>query len=126
ALVCCAGVYETSAFDELDIEDWDRVQRVNLRGTYLCARAAIAAMRPRQWGRIVTFSSIAAQTGGLAAGPAYVASKAAVIGLTRSLANAAGPDGITVNCLSPGIIDTPMTAALGAEAKHDTARRAAL
>ncbi|HZV72238.1 MAG TPA: SDR family NAD(P)-dependent oxidoreductase [Conexibacter sp.] len=117
-LVTCAGIYETRDLAETTAETWDQVLGVNLRGTFLCAQAAIAAMRPRGWGRVVTFTSMAARTGGTLAGPAYVASKAGVLGLTRSLAHAAGPDGITVNCVAPGVIDTPMTAVMGDEAKR--------
>ncbi len=114
-LVCSAGVYETTSLLELSAREWDRVQAINLRGTFLCAQAAIPAMAANGWGRIVLLSSLAALTGGLAAGASYVASKAGVMGLTRSLANHAGPFGITVNCVNPGIIETPMTEALERE-----------
>lgn len=122
-LVTCAGTYEVGTLDSVDADVWDRVNGVNLRGTYLCARAAIAAMAPRGWGRIVTLSSMAAETGGYSAGPAYVASKAGVIGLTRSLANEGGPHGITANCICPGIIETPMTSVLDEESKRAAAAR---
>ena len=125
-LVCCAGVYETCSLDTLGVEEWDRTIDVNLRGTFLCAQAAIPAMAEGGWGRIVTVSSIAARTGGMTAGPSYVASKAGVSGLTRSLANAAGPLGITVNCVLPGIIDTPMTRAIPADARRASADRTPL
>lgn len=122
-LVCCAGVYETSSYDSLDAAGWDRVLDVNLRGSFLCAQAAMPVMGENGWGRIVLLSSIAALTGGVAAGPAYVASKAGVMGLTRSLAHAGGPLGITVNCLNPGIIETPMTAAIDADERVAMAAR---
>lgn len=125
-LVHCAGIYEIGDLASVDATEWDRVNAVNLRGTYLCARAAIAAMTPRGWGRIVTLSSLVAHTGGYSAGPAYVASKSGVIGLTRSLAVAAGPDGITVNCLCPGIIETPMTAVIDPDSKRETIARTPL
>jgi len=117
-LVACAGVYDTHTLGETDPDAWQRVLDVNLRGTFLCAQAAIPAMARGGWGRIVTFTSIAARTGGRLAGPAYVASKGGVLALSRSLAHAAGPHGITVNCVSPGVIDTPMTAVMGAAAKQ--------
>jgi 3-oxoacyl-[acyl-carrier protein] reductase len=121
-LVACAGLYETGGLADVDEVAWDRVHDVNLRGAYLCARAAIPAMAMSGFGRIVLFSSIAAQTGGgVAAGPAYVASKAGVVGLTRSLAQKAGPDGITVNCISPGVIQTPMTDVMGEGKKRELA-----
>ena len=108
-LINCAGIYETGSLEEVDEEIWDRVQTVNLRGAYLLSRAAIPLMAQGRHGRILLFSSIAAQTGGsIAAGPAYVSSKAGILGLTRALAQKAGPLGITVNCISPGVIMTPM------------------
>jgi 3-oxoacyl-[acyl-carrier protein] reductase len=122
-LVTCAGVYEVGSIDDVDLDVWDRVQSINLRGTYLCAQAAIPAMAKNRWGRIVTLSSMAAETGGYSAGPAYVASKSGVLGLTRHLAHAGGPHGITANCLCPGIIETPMTAVLDEEHKRETAAR---
>jgi 3-oxoacyl-[acyl-carrier protein] reductase len=125
-LVCCAGVYETRPPGVLGVEEWDRTIDVNLRGTFLCAQAAIPAMAERGWGRIVTVGSIAALTGGMTAGAGYVASKAGVSGLTRSLANAAGPLGITVNCVLPGIIETPMTLAIPADARRASAERTPL
>jgi 3-oxoacyl-[acyl-carrier protein] reductase len=125
-LVCCAGVYETRSLATLDVEAWDRTIDVNLRGTFLCAQAAIPAMAQHGWGRIVTVSSIAARTGGMTAGPSYVASKAGVSGLTRSLAHAAGPLGITVNCVLPGIIETPMTQAIPVDTRRASAERAAV
>ncbi|QJU52718.1 SDR family NAD(P)-dependent oxidoreductase [Herbiconiux sp. KACC 21604] len=115
-LVCSAGVFETRPPAELSAEEWDRVVAVNLRGSFLCAQAAAPLMGRNGWGRIVLLSSMAAQTGGLAAGSAYVASKAGVMGLTRSLAVHVGPMGVTVNCVNPGTIETPMTAGVEREA----------
>lgn len=115
-LVCSAGIYETTAPFNLSADEWDRVHSVNLRGAFLCAQAAVPAMSKTNWGRIVFLSSMAAQTGGMAAGSAYVASKAGTMGLTRSLAIHAGPLGITVNCVNPGTIETPMTANVEREA----------
>jgi len=125
-LVACAGVYETTPLRELTVEQFDRLQAINVRGSLLCARAALGDMETRGWGRIVLLSSIVVHTGGLAAGSAYVASKAAVLGLTRSLAHVAGPHGVTVNCVHPGIIETPMTEAIDAQVKRDTALRTPL
>lgn len=125
-LVACAGVYETHGVADIDAETWDRVMDVNLRGTFLCAQAAMKVMGDQGWGRIITLSSIAAMTGGMAAGPAYVTSKAGVMGMTRSLAHAAGPLGITVNCVHPGVIETPMTGAMSGATKSSAAEKSAL
>lgn len=108
-LVTAAGVYDTSTVGELAVDAWDRVHDVNLRGAFLCAQAALPSMIERRWGRIVTVSSVAAFTGGsVSASTAYVTSKAGVVAMTKSLARAAGPHGVTVNCVVPGTIDTPM------------------
>jgi 3-oxoacyl-[acyl-carrier protein] reductase len=120
ALVTCAGIFHATPFDEITPEEWDRILAVNLRGTFLTCQAAVEAMLPRRSGRIVTIASLAGQTGGLAAGAAYSASKAGVAALTKSIARFAGPHGITANCVNPGVIDTPMTAAWPPEKKDPT------
>jgi 3-oxoacyl-[acyl-carrier protein] reductase len=107
-LVTCAGVFHATQFDRITPDEWERVQAVNLRGVFLVAQAAVREMVPQRSGRIVTIASLAAQTGGLAAGAGYAASKAGVVALTKSIARFAGPHGITANCVNPGIIDTPM------------------
>ena len=110
-LVTCAGVFHATPFDEITPDEWDRIQAVNLKGTFLACQAAVKSMIPHRKGRIVTVASLAGQVGGLAAGAAYAASKAGVVGLTKSVARFAGPHGITVNCVNPGVIDTPMITA---------------
>ncbi len=93
-----------------DVKDWDDVLAINLRSIFFCSRAAAGVMRGRATGgSIVNLGSIAGQIGGIAMGPAYAASKAGLIGLTRSLARHFAPQGIRVNCLSPADIDTDMT-----------------
>ena len=87
--------------------EWDRVLEVNLRGTYLTCRGLIENMKERRDGRIVNFSSLAAHVGGIETAMHYVASKAGVIGFTRSLAKECGPYGITVNAVAPGVVLTP-------------------
>lgn len=95
-----------------DLDDWERVMRVNARGTFLVVREMARRRRatPVKHGRIITVSSLAGQTGGLQSGVAYSASKAAVLGLTRTAARDLGNLGITVNAIAPGPIDTPMLA----------------
>lgn len=93
-----------------DVKDWDDVFAINLRSMFFCSRTAAGVMRDRvTGGSIVNLGSIAGQIGGIAMGPAYAASKAGLIGLTRSLARHFAPLGIRVNCLSPADIDTDMT-----------------
>ncbi|MGH2785732.1 MAG: SDR family NAD(P)-dependent oxidoreductase [Actinomycetota bacterium] len=91
----------------VDVAEWDKVMAVNVRGPWLCSRAVAPSMRSRGGGRIVNQSSVAAW-----GGPSlihYATSKAAVIGLTRSLAKFLGPDNITVNAIAPGFMETDST-----------------
>jgi NAD(P)-dependent dehydrogenase (short-subunit alcohol dehydrogenase family) len=106
-LVNNAGLEQFGAFLKIDLETWQRVHAVNLTGTYHCCQVVIPHMLGAGWGRIVNISSSSAQ-GGQPYMAAYVSSKAAVIGLTKSLALEFGPKGITVNTIPPGFIDTPM------------------
>lgn len=111
-LVNNAGVLiYTTVFDCAE-EDWDRVLSVNLKGTFFCAQAAIPHLRARGGGAIVNLTSLAAKTGGLAAGPPYAAAKAGVHTLTITLAKALAADRIRVNGIAPGVIDTEMTRGL--------------
>ena len=119
-LVACAGAFHATPIDRIEPDEWDRIQAVNLRGVFLVAQAALEVMFPRRSGRIVTIASLAGQTGGLAAGASYAASKAGVAALTKSIARFAGPHGITANCVNPGIIDTPLIAGWPAEVLERT------
>ena len=110
-LVTSAGVFHATPFDRITAEEWDRIQAVNLKGTFLTCQAALRVMVPNGRGRIVTIASLGGQTGGLAAGASYAASKAGVVALTKSIARYAGPHGVIVNTVNPGVIATPMTAA---------------
>jgi 3-oxoacyl-[acyl-carrier protein] reductase len=106
-LIHCAGIIAyRKGIGAVPVNEWDRVLDVNLRGTYLVCQAFIEHMKGRRGGRIVTFSSLAARVGGIEVGVHYTASKAALIGLTRSLAKEGGPYGITANAVAPGIITT--------------------
>ena len=114
-----AGIAGPSDPWTTDVAEWDRVQAINLRAAYFCGRAAALAMKERgQGGAIVNVSSVAGQIGGAATGPAYVASKAGLIGLTRSMARHFAPFGVRVNCLAPADIDTDMVAGWPAELRQ--------
>ncbi len=107
-LVTCAGVVSQGDPLALTAADWEATLRTNVIGTFLCCKHALAAMRPRRYGRIVTISSIAGRAYSRTASVAYTASKHAVIGLTRHLAALYGGDGITVNCVAPSQTKTTM------------------
>jgi NAD(P)-dependent dehydrogenase (short-subunit alcohol dehydrogenase family) len=108
ALVAAAGVHQTTPIDAIETDEWDRVQTVNVRGTFVVARAALREMIPRGKGAVVILGSIAGQLGGLQSGAGYATSKAAVIGMTKALARYAGPQGVRVNCVNPGFIESGM------------------
>jgi NAD(P)-dependent dehydrogenase (short-subunit alcohol dehydrogenase family) len=108
AVINNAAIYKTLGqkrpLTELTSQDWDTVLRVNVRGTWQVIRAAVPALRARGGGHIVNIASVVARNG--APGFAhYVASKAAVEGLTRAAARELGQHGITVNAISPGLVD---------------------
>jgi len=111
-LVNNAGILIYTTVFDCGEEEWDRVLGVNLKGTFFCAQAAIPHLRARGGGAIVNLTSLAAKSGGLAAGPPYAAAKAGVYTLTITLAKALAADHIRVNAIAPGVIDTEMTRGL--------------
>lgn len=112
-LVCNAGISEYGLLTELTPERWRRVFSVNVDGVYHCMRRALPAMIREKRGAIVTLSSVWGLHGA-SCEAAYAASKAAVIGLTRSLAKEVGPSGVRVNCIAPGVVETDMMAGFSA------------
>ncbi len=104
-VVANAGIYPSGPFDEVTMEDWRQVMRVNLDGVFCTLQAALPYLKQNAWGRIVVVSSAAIWHGVPLQTP-YVASKAALIGLVRSLAGEVAEHGITVNAISPGLTET--------------------
>jgi len=106
-LVNNAGIRPTNPFRKMDFEDWDKVLKVNLYSSFYLCSAVLPVMERNHWGRIINFSSLAAQQGSTGGHSHYAASKAGIVGLSKSLAREYGLSGITVNVISPGWIDTP-------------------
>jgi 3-oxoacyl-[acyl-carrier protein] reductase len=106
-------------------DDFDEVISTNLRSAYLCTRAALRDMLRARWGRVISIASVAGIAGN--AGQAnYAASKAGMIGFTKSVAKEVGSRSITVNVVAPGFIATDLTAGLGAEVKEQAEASTAL
>lgn len=110
-LVSNAGIAQQKLFTDTTAQEWRRMFAVHVDGAFYAARAALPGMIARKSGAIVTIASMWGVTGG-SCEVAYSAAKAALIGMTRALAKEVGPSGITVNCVAPGLIDTPMNAHL--------------
>lgn len=122
-LINNAGITQPIKTMEIDAENWDRVMDVNLRGTLYLSQATIPHMRKRQAGSIVCMSSVSGQRGGgIFGGPHYAAAKSGVLGLAKAMARELGPDGIRVNSVAPGLIQTDITGdTLTPEMKADIA-----
>jgi NAD(P)-dependent dehydrogenase (short-subunit alcohol dehydrogenase family) len=109
----CAGITSVKGLMETDAALWNRIMGVNVTSAFLFSREAMRIMCAQKSGRIINVSSISAYVGGIRTSPAYAASKAAVIGLTRALAKYGAPFGVRVNAVVPGLVDTDMTRADG-------------
>jgi 3-oxoacyl-[acyl-carrier protein] reductase len=110
-LVNNAGITRDGLMMAMKRHDWDDVLGTNLTGAFLLTQALLRPMLKNRWGRIINISSVVGRTG-QAGQVNYAASKAGLIGLTRSLAREVASRGITVNAVAPGYIETPMTAVL--------------
>jgi NAD(P)-dependent dehydrogenase (short-subunit alcohol dehydrogenase family) len=122
-LVNCAAIQIMGTLLETSSESWERLHRVNLKGVFLCSRAAMPHLQASGAGSIVNISSIL----GVVGDPdlvAYGAMKGGVIALTKSMALGYGPSGVRVNCICPGDVNTPMVAAYFANAPDPGALRA--
>lgn len=109
-LINNAGITQPVKTLEIDAKSWRRIIDVNLTGVLLLSQAVIPHMKNRGGGSIVCMSSVSAQRGGgIFGGPHYSAAKAGVLGLAKAMAREFGPDGIRVNCVTPGLIETDIT-----------------
>lgn len=118
-LVNNAGVLRPTRVVDMEEEEWDLIIRVNLKGTYLCSRAVLPVMQRQGWGRIVNIASSAGRSTSTVGGAHYTASKAGMLGFTRHLAREVARDGITVNAVCPGLIDTDMVRSTISEEQAD-------
>ena len=114
ALICNAGISYTGLLQDMTVSQWDELFAVHVRGAFLATRAFLPGMISRQSGSILYVSSMWGQVGA-SCEAAYSACKAALIGLGKALAKEAGPSGVRVNCLCPGVIQTDMLRAFSQE-----------
>jgi len=116
-LVNNAGITRDGLVALMKEPDWDAVLSTNLKGAFLCSKAASRAMMKKRWGRIINITSVIGFSGN-AGQSNYAAAKAGLVGLAKSLAREYASRGITVNCVAPGYIETEMTDSLAAEVKE--------
>jgi len=121
-LVNNAGITRDALLMRLPEESWDQVMDVNLKGAFLCSRAAIRPMLRQRWGRVINISSVVGTNGG-AGQTNYSASKAGLLGFTKSLAKEVASRNITVNAITPGYIVTDIVDGLSEQLKHQILSR---
>lgn len=107
-LVCNAGITRDNLFMRMKDDEWDDVIKINLTSTFRLARAVMRPMMKKRWGRIISITSVVGVMGNPGQGN-YCAAKAGIIGMTKSLAQEVATRNITVNCVAPGFIKSPMT-----------------
>jgi len=118
-LVNNAGVTKDNLLIRMKSEDWDKVINTNLKGVYLCTKAVVRGMMKKRYGKIVNIASVVGISGNAGQGN-YSASKAGVIGFTKSIAKELGSRGINVNGVAPGFVETDMTEVLSEDIKEQS------
>ena len=121
-LINNAGIARDKLILRMTEEDWDAVLNVNLKGTFICTKVAIKPMAKRRYGKIVNIASVVGLMGNVGQAN-YAASKAGVIGFTKTIAREFAQRGINVNAIAPGYIETPMTDAIPEKVKEEMKRR---
>jgi 3-oxoacyl-[acyl-carrier protein] reductase len=117
-LVNNAGVTRDNIFVRLSDDAWDQVIEINLTAAFRLSRSAVRGMMRRRYGRIISITSVVGVMGNAGQGN-YAAAKAGIIGMSKALAREVAPRNVTVNCIAPGFIDSPMTAALSDKRKTE-------
>jgi len=121
-LVNNAGITRDQLILRMSDEDWDKVLNINLKSVFLCTKAVLRHMIRQRWGRIISIASIVGLIGNVGQAN-YASAKAAIIGLTRTIAKEAASRGITANAVAPGFIDTAMTQQLPEERRQELISR---
>lgn len=121
-LVCNAGITKDNLSLRMSVEDFDAVMNINLRSTFVLNKAAVKRMMKQRYGRIINISSIVGFTGNLGQAN-YTAAKAGMVAMSKSIALEVATRGITVNCVAPGFIATPMTDSLKDEIKEELIKK---
>ncbi|HBR03941.1 MAG TPA: oxidoreductase [Ruminiclostridium sp.] len=120
-LVNCAGITQPIKVLDTTLEDWNKIMSVNLTGTFLVSKAVLPGMKANKFGRIISISSVSGKRGGGVYGGAhYSASKAGVLGFSKALARECVLDGVTVNCICPGLVATDIRKGLSDEIEKAT------
>jgi len=119
-LVNNAGALNNAKIATTTLEEWHRVQSINVDAAFLLSQAFLPGMRAARWGRVINLSSYAAKSGGLTAGTAYSVSKAAMIGLTFSIAREVAGEGVTANAIAPAYVMSPMVSEQLTDAQRQT------
>jgi len=122
-LVNNAGIYYPKPFTEMTEQDLDRVLNVNLKGVFFCTKATLPKMIEQRYGKIINISSVAGPVAGFALHVHYSASKAAIVGFTRSLALEVAQYGINVNAVAPGAVETPTALSLNTPESYELIKR---
>jgi 3-oxoacyl-[acyl-carrier protein] reductase len=116
-LVNNAGITKDGLLVRMKEQDWDAVLNINLKGAFTCTKIVSKVMMQQRYGRIINMASVVGVTGNVGQAN-YAASKAGLIGLTKTVAKELAPRGITVNAIAPGFIETDMTASLSEKARN--------
>lgn len=121
-LVNNAGIVRDQLLIRMSDEDWEQVLNTNLKGAFMCTRAALRPMLKQRWGRVISIASVSGMIGNVGQAN-YAASKAGLIGFTKSLAREVASRGITANAVAPGFIQTEMTQRLSASTQEVIAKQ---